>query len=166
MCTAMAGVAGLGAGTSVLAAGFQMWAAHEQGKFQKDMAHYQASLDKNRAVQADAAGKHKIEQNALKRRALVANAKVKAAGSGLLVGADAPGDAVNTWEQDMAEMGAYEQTMIAQNAETESWTFYSNAKAKNKQGSMDRRAATYAMWGAGLQGVSGVANSGMAYYSA
>lgn len=121
---------------SLAGAGISAYSAQQTGKFNSDMARYQAKLNDQRSSLAKEAGKRESEEAALRRRLLVGQGKTQFAANGLLLDG-APTSAPNVWEQDqMAEL-AYEQDAIRRNAELSAWGYTS-------QSAMDRSSASMA----------------------
>lgn len=147
-------VAGALAGGTMLAGGaVSMYAAQQQGKFQKDMMNYQSDLERQRAKIAEQNAEAQTAQLAKQRRIQTADGMAGFAANGLLID-DAPTAAPNIWEQDMAAETRWQQEEIKTQAMYEAWGYRSNATMLNAQGSMARRAATLEMWGTGLNTAS------------
>ena len=167
MCTiaiATLSLAGASLGLTAAGTGMQVYGQIQSGRFNKDMSRYQASLDQQRARQAEAAGRFEAEDRALQRRQVVGAGLVQAAQNGMLLNAAGEGDAMNMFRSDQAAMLALEQSIIRENASNEAWAFGANARGTLAAGSMARRSATYGAAGSLLTGAASMANTGMSYY--
>jgi len=151
-------------GFTALGTGVSIYSQIQAGRFNKDMSKYQASIDKQRARQAEISGRFAAEQSALVRRQSVGSGKVQAAENGILLNAPGSGDAMNMFESDQAAMLALEQSIIRENASNESWAFGQNAQGALAAGSMARMSATYGAAGSLMSGGAAISETGMRYY--
>lgn len=135
--------------TTVAAGGISANAAIQQGKFQKGMANYQATLNRNRAERAIKAGEFSAADTLQRRQQLAATGQTAFAANGILLDAS-PTSAPNMWDQDQAAARAFEVANIRDSARAEAWGYETNAQMQILQGSMDRRAASSQAWGSML----------------
>jgi hypothetical protein len=148
-----------GASINVVQTGLGIQAARMQGKFQKDMANYQADLERQRAGIAKKNAEVQAHRLAVQRRMETASGLTDFAANGLLIDGD-PNSAPNVWEQDMAAETAWQQEELRTQAMYEAWGFNANAGMLTAQGSMARRGATLERWGAGLSGAGSALATG------
>lgn len=139
--------------------GVSIYAAQQQGKFQKDMANYQADLARQRAKLAGENAEIQAARLAEQRRMATAAGMTEFAANGMLIDGD-PNSAPNVWEQDMAAETAWQQEELRTQAMYEAWGFNANAGMLTAQGSMARRGATLEMWSAGLSGAGSALATG------
>lgn len=150
--TILIGLAAVATVATVAAAGLSAYGQMQQGKYQKDMAEYQRSLDIQRAAETrDAAGAAIMEQAERRRQQLATARTSTAAGGGMLDASTL--DASNMWEQDQAYLGAYESEKIKRQAELQEWGFLSNADMTRSQGQMASWAGNLGASGAIIGGV-------------
>jgi len=155
-----------GATINVAQTGIGIQAARMQGKFQKDMAEYQADLERQRAGIAKKNAEVQAHRLAVQRRMETASGMTEFAANGMLIDGD-PNSAPNVWEQDMAAETAWQQEELRTQAMYEAWGFNANAGMLTAQGSMARRGAILEGWGTGLSGMgSALATGAMAAESA
>jgi len=146
--------------------GVSVFAAQQQGKFQKDMANYQADLARQRAELAGQNAEIQAARLAEQRRMATAAGMTEFAANGMLIDGD-PNSAPNVWEQDMAAETAWQQEELRTQAMYEAWGLNANASMLKAQGSMAREGAILEGWGTGLSGTgSALATGAMAAESA
>ena len=153
-------VAATAAGTGV-----SMHAAHQQGKFQKDMMKYQSDLERSRANMAEKNAEIQAARLRQQRRMETAAGMTEFAAHGMLLDGDEE-SAPNVWEQDMAAETAWRVEELRSQAMYEAWGFNANASMLAAQGRMARRGATYEMWGTALSGLGQAAGYGAQGYGA
>lgn len=142
--------------------GVSIYAAQQQGKFQKDMANYQADLARQRAKLAGENAEIQAARLAEQRRMATAAGMTEFAANGMLIDGD-PNSAPNVWEQDMAAETAWQQEELRTQAMYEAWGFNANASMLKAEGGMARKGAILQGWGAGLSGAgSALATGAMA----
>jgi len=163
MCPITMGVIAATAGLASIGVG--VYSNIQQGKFQKDMGKYQASVARERAKQATIAGKFEAEKASLRARQVVGAGKVGVAANGVLLeGTEGSGAAM--WEQDQSAMLAMEKESIMANANAQAWTFGENANMALAQGSAAQSSANWAAAGSVLAGAPGVLAAGGDAYAA
>ena len=143
--------------------GVSVFAAQQQGKFQKDMANYQADLARQRAKLAGQNAEIQAARLAEQRRMATAAGMTEFAANGMLIDGD-PNSAPNVWEQDMAAETAWQQEELRTQAMYEAWGFNANASMLTAQGSMARRGAILEGWGTGLSGMGSALAVGASAY--
>ena len=153
------------AAATLAGTGVSVYAAQQQGKFQKDMANYQADLARQRARLAGENAEIQAQRLAQQRRMETAAGMTEFAAHGMLLDGD-PESAPNVWEQDMAAETAWRAEELRNQAMYEAWGFNANASMLAAQGRMDRRGATMEMWGAGLSGLGRAAGYAAQGYGA
>jgi len=159
MCDPVSITLGVAAAAMLAGTGMSIYAAQQQGKFQKDMANYQADLARQRAKLAGQNAEIQAARLAEQRRMATAAGMTEFAANGMLIDGD-PNSAPNVWEQDMAAETAWQQEELRTQALYEAWGFNANASMLTAQGSMARRGATLDMWGTGLSGIGSSAAMG------
>lgn len=143
--------------------GVSIYAAQQQGKFQKDMANYQADLARQRAKLAGENAEIQAARLAEQRRMATAAGMTAFAANGMLIDGD-PNSAPNVWEQDMAAETAWQQEELRTQAMYEAWGFNANASMLKAEGGMARKGAILQGWGTGLSGTgSALATGAMAF---
>ena len=147
------------------ATGVSMHAAHQQGKFQKDMMKYQSDLERSRANMAEKNAEIQAARLRQQRRMETAAGMTEFAAHGMLLDGDEE-SAPNVWEQDMAAETAWRAEELRSQAMYAAWGFNTNASMLTAQGSMARRGATMEMWGTGLSGLGRAAGYGAQGYGA
>ena len=148
-----------GATINVAQTGIGIQAARMQGKFQKDMAEYQADLERQRAGIAKKNAEVQAHRLAVQRRMETASGMTEFAANGMLIDGD-PNSAPNVWEQDMAAETAWQIEELRTQAEYEAWGHNANAAMLTAQGRMARKGAQLEMAGMALSGLGGAASSG------
>ena len=161
MCDPVSAAAalGLGGGLNAAQAVIGIQAARMQGKFQKDMANYQADLERQRAGIAQNNAEVQARRLAVQRRMETAEGMTGFAANGLLIDGD-PNSAPNVWEQDMAAETAWQIEELRTQAVYEAWGHNANAAMLAAQGRMARKGAQLEMAGMALSGLGGAASSG------
>jgi hypothetical protein len=139
--------------------GVSIFAAQQQGKFQKDMANYQADLARQRAKLAGQNAEIQAARLAEQRRMATAAGMTEFAANGMLIDGD-PNSAPNVWEQDMAAETAWQQEELRTQAMYEAWGLNANASMLKAEGGMARKGAQLEMAGMALSGLGGAASSG------
>lgn len=163
MCDPVSITLGVAAVMMAAGTGVSVYAAQQQGKFQKDMANYQADLAKQRANLAGQNAEIQAARLAEQRRMATAAGMTEFAANGMLID-DAPTSAPNIWEQDMAAETAWQQEELRTQAMYEAWGLNANASMLRAQGSMARKGAILQGWGTGLSGTgSALATGAMAF---
>lgn len=122
-----------GAAASVAGSGMAAYGSYKQGQFQKDMAKYNASLNKRRAWYAQKNGEIDAAAAEKRHRQLMGAGRAAFAGNGVLL-ESRPESATAMWEVDQAKEMAWEKERIRSNAELEAWGFTSNASALVAEG--------------------------------
>lgn len=163
MCAIAMGL--LAGGLQFAGAGLAAYGQHEQGQYQDKMAKYQAGLDRERAKAAQENADAESVELGARRRAMLSEARVEAAGSGAMLDSS-PNDSVQTWERDLAYTGAYETAKIKRNADLESWGFLASAEAAKASGKMARWSGNLAAAGSLIGGAGSSAGTGFSTYSA
>lgn len=143
-----------GAGTGVSAYG-----QYKQGQYQKDMANYQASLQRQRGVLAQKMGEAEAAEAEKRHRQLIGSGLASFAGNGVLLESRA-GSAAAMWEVDQNKELAYEKEKIRSNAELEAWGFKTNASALRSEGSNAAWAGNMGAAGTVLSGAGSMAAMG------
>ena len=154
----------IAAAAAVTAAGISAYSAHQQGKFNRDMNRYQASLNKQRAKISTDSAEREAADAALRRRQLVAEGKTQFAANGLLLDAE-PTSAPNIWEQDQAAELAIEQYDIRRNAQLAAWGYNTQAVIDRSSGDMAYSAGRLGASSALIGGVGSAIQAGAAGYS-
>ena len=145
-------------------AGISAYSAHQQGKFNRDMNRYQASLNEQRAKISTDSAEREAAEAAQRRRQAAASGLVQFAGNGLLID-QTPTSAPNLWEQDqMAEL-AREQYDIRRNAELAAWGYSTQGQMDSAQGQMAYAAGRLGAASALIGGVGSSIQNAAAGYS-
>ena len=144
--------------------GVQAYSTYQQGKFNRDMNRYQASLNKQRAKISTDSAEREAADAALRRRQLVAEGKTQFAANGLLLDAE-PTSAPNIWEQDQAAELAIEQYDIRRNAQLAAWGYNTQAVIDRSSGDMAYSAGRLGASSALIGGVGSSIQAGAAGYN-
>jgi phosphoenolpyruvate-protein kinase (PTS system EI component) len=108
--------------------GVSMYSQYQQGKFESEMANYQASLARSKADLAKQNAAIQSLRLSEKRRQATASGMSAFAANGLLID-DSGNSAPNLWEQDMAAETAWQQEELKTQAMYEAWGYESQASA-------------------------------------
>jgi len=144
--------------------GMQAYSSYQQGKFNRDMNRYQASLNKQRAKISTDSAEREAADAAIRRRQLVATGLTAFAANGILLDA-APTSAPNIWEQDQAAELAIEQYDIRRNAQLAAWGYNTQAVIDRSSGDMAYSAGRLGSASALIGGIGSSIQAGAAGYS-
>lgn len=158
----------IAAGANIAGTGVSAYGQIQQGKYEEKVAKYQADINRQRAGEVqEQAGQESIEQ-AQRRRAQIAAARVAGAAGGSMLDAN-PDDSIQRYERDVAYVGAYDTAKLSRNAELASWGFLTTAGLNESEGKMARWSGNMGATGTLIGGAGsalGYASQAVAAYKA